>query len=263
MSELAAVSAFELGILFVVGSLAGWLNVMAAGGSLLTVPALLFLGLPGPVANGTNRIGILLQSALAVLTFFRQGFYDFRLGLSLAGMASLGALGGASVGVRIEGVWFDRLLVAVIVGVMLMMLMPTRKKSNSKQTVVKPQHGIRVSSQRLVLGHVLMVAAGFWGGMIQMGVGFLLMPILHRVLLLDLVRVNMYKVFIVLVYTAVALVVFGLQVEISWRAGLALASGMMLGGWLGVRMTIARGESWIRAVLFIMLTVICARLLFF
>ena len=77
--------ALELILLSVIGVAAGWINVMAGGGSLLSVPVMLFLGLPGPVANGTNRIAIIAQNIAAVTTFFRQGFSDFRLSASLGG----------------------------------------------------------------------------------------------------------------------------------------------------------------------------------
>jgi hypothetical protein len=87
------------------------------------------------------------------------------------------------------------------------------------------------------------------------------MPILHRVMGLDLVRVNMHKVFVVLVYTIIALAVFAAHVKILWVAGFALALGMMIGGWLGAHTTVHRGETWIRRVLFITLTLFIVKLL--
>lgn len=243
----------QLAILTFVGVFAGWLNVMAGGGSLLTVPVMLFMGVPGPVANGTNRIGILMQNIAAVTTFFSKGHSDFRLGFTLAIAASIGAAGGAMVGVNIEGEWFDRLLALVMAGVMLLMATGKKFSKTNEDTNSQPQ--------RLVLGHICMIGAGFWGGMIQIGVGFILMPILHRVMGFDLVRVNMYKVFVVLVYTIIALTVFASQVEILWVTGIALAVGMMIGGWLGAHTTISHGEVWIRRVLFITLSVFIVKLL--
>ena len=238
-----------------VGIFAGWLNVMAGGGSLLTVPVMLFMGIPAPVANGTNRIGILMQNITAVTAFFRKGFYDFHLSLSLAAAASVGAVGGAMVGVNLDGVWFDRLLALVMAGVMIMMMTGKASSGPNKDEGEDPK--------RLLLGHFCMVGAGFWGGLIQIGVGFILMPILHRVMGLDLVRVNMHKVFVVLVYTVIALVVFAVHVEILWIAGLALAVGMMIGGWLGAHTTVRHGEVWIRRVLFVTLSVFIVKLLWF
>jgi len=245
---------WQILVLTLVGMMAGWLNVMAGGGSLLSVPVMLFMDIPAPVANGTNRIAILAQNITAVYTFFLKGFSDFRLGLSLSLMACLGAVGGAWVGVQLEGVWFNRLLAAVMIGVMI--TMATGKKMQHK--AAEEEH-----AKNLLLGHLLMIVAGFWGGMIQIGVGFILMPILHRVMGFGLVRVNMYKVFVVLSYTIVALAVFASQLQLMWWAGLGLAVGNSIGGWYGAHTTIHKGDVWIRRVFFVTLTAFVIKLLFF
>lgn len=252
--EFELIDVLEVLILMAVGTLAGWLNVMAGGGSLLTVPTMLFLGLPGPVANGTNRIAILAQNVVAAFTFFKKGYSDFKLSFTLAMAAIPGAILGASVGTKLDGPWFDRLLALIMIVVMVMMMKKTKTPVDTT-TPAKPK--------RLVLGHIAMVAAGFWGGLIQIGVGFILMPILHRILGLDLVRVNMHKVFIVLVYTIVALIVFASQVELAWLMGAALAVGNATGGWLGARTTIHKGDGLIRGVLITVLSVFVVKLLFF
>ena len=240
-------------ILFAVGVASGWINVLAGGGSILSVPAMVFLGLPGPVANGTNRIGIIAQNVFAVWGFFRQGFSDFRLSASLAACAAAGAFFGANVGARLDGVWFERTLAVVMIAILIIMLTGAGQK--------KVNH--RGEARNLVAGHVLMVGAGFWGGFIQIGVGFILMPILNRVMGLDLVRTNMHKVFIALVFSVVALAVFAAQVRIEWGLGLALAAGFALGGWLGARSTVAKGEALIKRVLYLALAAIIVKLLFF
>lgn len=241
-------------LLALVGVLAGWLNVMAGGGSLLTVPVMLFMGVPGPVANGTNRIAILAQNIVAVGTFRRRGFSDFRLSMSLAGAAALGALAGASLGVHLAGEWFERVLALVMIAVMLLMA--------TSHDRPRPAAG-ECRARHLLLGHVLMVGAGFWGGFIQVGVGFILMPILHRVMGLDLIRVNMHKVFIVLVYTVVALAVFASQLELLWWTGVGLAIGNAIGGWLGAHTTVSHGERFIRQVLYLALAAFIIKLLLF
>jgi uncharacterized protein len=245
---------WQILVLALVGVAAGWLNVIAGGGSLLTVPAMLFMGIPGAVANGTNRIAILAETITAVTAFKRRGYSDFKLGLSLASAASVGAIAGASMGVHLEGVWFDRLLALVMVGVMLLMATGHDK--------VKPIGG-DAKAKHLFAGHLLMIGAGFWGGFIQIGVGFILMPILHKVLGLDLVRVNMYKVLIVLVYTIVALSVFATNLELLWWTGLGLGIGNSIGGWFGAHTTITHGETLIRRVLYIALSALIIKLLFF
>lgn len=241
-------------MLAVAGVASGWINVIAGGGSLFTVPVMLFLGMPGPVANGTNRIAIIAQNITAVGTFFSRGFSDFRLSATLAAAASVGAFFGALVGVELEGAWFNRTVAAVMIGVMILMASEGKAPEGPKGSA---------KARNLALGHVLMVGAGFWGGFIQIGVGFLMMPILYRVMGLDLVRVNMHKVFIALVFSFVALAVFAAKVPIAWEAGAALALGNALGGWLGAHSTMKHGAPFIKKAMFVMLALMAIKLLFF
>lgn len=246
------VELWQLALLTATGALAGIINVMAGGGSLMSVPMMLFLGVPGPVANGTNRISIIAQNIVAVRTFFRRGFSDLRLSLSLAAAATPGAILGALVGIRLDGVWFDRVLAVVMIGVLILMQLPTKKRSGES---------LPLTRERLILGHVLMFLAGCWGGFIQIGVGFILMPILHRVMGLDLVRTNMHKVFIALSYNIIAVAIFASAVSIHWQFGLALALGNSIGGYLGARFSVQGGEVWIRRVFTLVLVIFIAKLL--
>ena len=245
---------WQAGLLVLVGIAAGFLNVMAGGGSLLTVPVMVFLGVPGPVANGTNRIAIFAQNVTAIAAFIRHGFKEFRLSLSLALCAVPGAVAGALLGVRLEGVWFNRMLALIMLGIMLVM----HFDRGSKTTV----QGHQPTRKQLIRGHALMLGVGFWGGFIQLGIGFIIMPVLNRVMGLDLVRTNMHKVFIVAVYTSIALLVFASQVEILWAVGIALAVGNSLGGYLGAHFTVHGGERLVRLVLNMVLSVFIVILLF-
>ena len=251
---------WQLALLTLTGVAAGFINVMAGGGSLLTVPAMLLMGIPGPVANGTNRIAILAQNATAVFTFFKKGYSDFRLSFSLALAAVPGAILGAYFGSSLDGIWFDRVVALVMVAVMVMMATDAKTEP---QAATQEQQATAISKPRLIAGHLLMVGAGFWGGFIQLGVGFILMPILHRVLGLDLVRVNMHKTFIILVYTVAALSVFVAKVELLWLVGICLAVGNSIGGWLGASVSIKSGDKIIRQVFNVVMVFFIAKLLFF
>lgn len=245
---------WQIILLAAAGIVAGWINVMAGGGSLLTVPIMLFMGIPAPVANGTNRIAILAQNVVSVPTFHRRGYSDIKLSLSLSAAATVGAVFGANVGVHFSGVWFNRVLAIIMVAVMIIMATGGISRKDASGST-KPR--------RRVLGHILMVGAGFWGGFIQIGVGFILMPILHRVMGLDLVHTNMHKVFIALMYTIAALIVFASQLELMWWVGIALAAGNAIGGWLGAHTSVSKGEIWIRRVLYFALTAFIIKLLLF
>lgn len=246
---------WELGVLTAVGVIAGWLNVMAGGGSLLTIPIMVFMGMPGSIANGTNRIAILAQNISASLAFFKKGFRELKLGLSLSAAAIPGAIIGALTGVKLDGPLFEKVLAVVMI--IMMVLMMTDRKPSAASEAIKP------SKKRFIWGHICMVGVGLWGGFIQVGVGFIIMPVLSRVMGLDLVRVNVLKVFVVLCYTIVALTIFASKVEIFWVAGLALAIGNSIGGWLGAHWTVKSGEKLIRWVLNSVLVLFVLKLLFF
>lgn len=241
---------WQLFLLAGVGVLSGFLNVMAGGGSLLVLPVLIFLGLPGNVANGTNRVAIVAQNASAVASFFRKGYSDLRTMLTLALCAVPGAALGAYLGTQVSGELFNRILG----GLMILLLILMSTKQRDAEITEKPK--------RLVLGHILMVAVGFYGGFIQAGVGFFLMAVLYRVVGLDLVRVNAFKVFIVGIYTLVALAIFADKGQVLWLLGAALAVGTTAGGWIGAHFTVKRGEGLIRVVLNVVLVVMAIRLLF-
>lgn len=246
---------WQLALLAVAGFASGWINVIAGGGSLLTVPVMVFMGLPGPVANGTNRVAIIAQSITAIGAFFKNGFSDFRLSATLSVAASIGAYFGAKMGVSLDGAAFNYVVAAVMLAVMVLMATGEDK--------TKPRPDASSKAKNLVLGHALMAGAGVWGGFIQIGVGFLMMPILYRVMGLDLVRTNMHKVFIALIFTAVALFVFASEVPIAWDAGIALAAGNALGGWMGAHATMKRGEKFIKRAMIAVLAAMAVKLVFF
>lgn len=237
-----------------VGFLSGWVNVLAGGGSIFTVPVMVLLGMPGPVANGTNRIAIIAQSVAAIAAFRRRGYSDWRLSASLATVASVGAYFGARIGVELDGPWFDRVLALVLVGVGVLMATGADRVDDRKEAG---------APRNVLLGHALMFGAGIWGGFIQVGVGILMMPILYRVMGIDLVRTNMHKVFITLMFSLVALAVFASHVAIAWEVGAALALGNAFGGWAGAKSAVAGGAKLIKVAVYAMIAAMAIKLLFF
>ncbi len=241
----------DLALLLVTGIATGFLNVMAGGGSMLSVPVMIFLGVPGSVANGTNRIAILPQNISAVIAFYRKGFANFKLSLSLAACTIPGTLVGAWLATRIPNDQFNVWLAVIMLIVLIIMSLPERQSADQDR------------QPHMLAGHLMMIAIGFWGGFIHIGVGFLLMPVLHRVLGMDLVTTNSHKVFIVLCYTVVALAVFASQLQLVWQYGLALAIGTTTGGWLAANFQVKQGVGAIKWTLNIVICAFVIKLLFF
>jgi uncharacterized membrane protein YfcA len=236
-----------------VGVIAGVLNILAGGGSLLTLPVLIFLGLPAAMANGTNRIAIFFQNVVAVGSFRQKGKLPLRLALLCTPSALLGSVVGARLAITISDILFKQILAGVMLGVVVLM-------------VVDPARRLKLEAQRLTFTRsaALVVSfffIGIYGGFIQAGVGFLIITALlaHG---LDLVRINAVKVFVVLCFTVTALVVFIQQGQINYFLGLSLAVGNSLGGWLGTKIAVKGGHGFIRKFVIVVVVVFAVRLLF-
>ncbi len=271
-SSIYRMEPWQLILLTGIGIIAGTLNVLAGGGSLLSLPVLVFLGLDGPVANGTNRVAILAQNTTAITGFRLRGFSDWKLSLSLALAALPGGIAGALLGTMVRGELFNRILGIILIAVLFYLTWQQWQKrraftaastsgSKAETSPDGPDKPGGLTSRQLILGHLALVVVGFYGGFIQAGVGFLLMAALHQVMGLDLVRVNMHKVFIVAVFTLAALVVFAVKCQVLWVPGLALAVGNSVGGWIGSQISVLKGEVWIRRVLYATLLLMAVRLL--
>ena len=236
-------------LLFGVGAVAGFINVNAGGGSSLTLPALYFMGLDWAVANGTNRIALILQNIFAVGSFHKNKVFEFKSSLTLAVFTLPGAVLGAVLATHISGVTFQRILgVVLILIVVSMFFSRSYQRDNDRK------------GRRSLLIYPALFVIGFYGGFIQVGVGFLFMAALYHLLQESLVKVNMHKVFIILIYTLAALAVFALAGYVHWRFGLVLAAGNALGGWWGAHFAVRGGERFIRIVLGVGILLIALKL---
>ncbi len=237
-------------ILFGSGLVAGTLNVLAGGGSFLTLPLLIFLGLPATVANGTNRVGILLQNVGAVWGFNRHRVLDWRWALWAAAPATAGAVLGTWGALLIGDQAFKRVLAFLMVGITAWTLLDSRSRNSPGDRA--PRVGLAVAGFFLV---------GIYGGFVQAGVGFLILAA-TTLAGLDLVRGNAVKVLSILCFTVVSLGIFAASGKVDWPMGLALAGGTVIGGQLGVRLTVLKGHSWVRGVVTVAVIVFALKLWF-
>ena len=245
-------SLFPLVIL--AGLVCGFVNTLAGSGSLITLPLLIFLGLPANVANGTNRVAILFQNMVAVRSFHAQKLLDFKRGKWLLIPAIIGAVLGAQIAADLDE-RLMRLAIAVIMVIMLVVIL------------INPKRWLNdtVSKQDGRIGFVeiaAMFGVGLYGGFIQAGVGIFLLAVLVLVSGYDLVRGNALKVLVVLGFTPLALVVFVMNDQVLWSVGLVMASGNMAGAWLGARAAAKGGAPFVRMVLIAVIIVSSLKLFF-
>jgi len=242
-------------VLFLVGLVAGTLNVIAGGGSLLTLPVMIFLGLPPTEANGTNRVAILIQNIGASWSFHSRGMISNEWLLLAVPPAMLGAILGTFAAVHIGDVAFQRILAVVLVAVAAMSIWRPIGGLPGQGSPVPPTGARRWG---FVAAFFLI---GVYGGFIQAGIGFLLLAATSAAGL-NLIRGNALKVGVVLGLTSVALVMFALNGKVDWAMGFALAAGNFLGGLAGVHLQVLKGHAWVRGVITVTIILFAVRLLF-
>jgi hypothetical protein len=121
----------------------------------------------------------------------------------------------------------------------------------------------RVTGKYLWMGVLAFFFIGIYGGFINAGIGFIILLFLHYVNHLNLVRANATKVAVVLMYTLAALAVFIYNDKVIWEVGLVLSIGNGLGAWVSSRVSVDRGDNFIKAFLTIMVVVMAIKLWFF
>jgi len=240
----------HLALLFGVGAVAGFINVNAGGGSTLTLPTLIFMGLDAALANGTNRVAIFIQNIFAVASFHKRKTYKFKTSFVFSLFTLPGAIFGAIIATRVSNILFQRFLGVVLIFIVLSLFFSRVYKNNN----------IQQGETRHWLIYPALFGIGFYGGFVQAGVGFLIMASLYHLLRLDLIRVNMHKVFIILIYTFPALLVFAATGNVNWVYGLVLATGNALGGWWGAHAAVKGGERVIRIILAIAIFIMALKL---
>jgi uncharacterized membrane protein YfcA len=237
-------------MLFAAGVTAGVLNTLAGGGSLLTLPLMLWIGLPASTANASNRISLILQNVSGVGSFHRAGRLHWPTAWLLTACALPTALLGAWIAIDIDERWFRRILVAIL----LVSIVVVARRGNHGGELHEPR-------QRLKLA-LWFIVVGFYAGFIQAGLGFALLALLHGVGRLDLVRSNAIKVTVVLFCQLGALAVFTFAGSVHWIAGLSLALGSAVGAAIAVRMQIRKGATWVRRIVLVLLGSFAVILLF-
>ena len=253
--ELLADFDFNLLLLVLVGFIAGFINTIAGGGSLLTLPALIFLGLPPSVANGTNRIGIFIQSFTGVAGFRSKGIKTFPFSLYCGASGLVGSLIGAKIAIDIKGDTFNKILAIVMILVVVLIVFKRRFGAVKLWERLRGKH--------LLISIVTFFFLGIYGGFINAGIGFVILLFLQYFNGMSLVKANATKVTIVCIYTGAAIVMFAINDKINWTYGLLLALGNMVGAWISSRLAVKKGDGYIKVFLIVIVSLMAVKLWFF
>lgn len=229
------------------GLVAGVINSIAGGASLLTVPLLVLAGVPGNAANGSNRLGIIVSSATAAYEFRRQGVQDLRRVLVVLAPVIAGSVSGSLLVSRLSDTTFERVFGFLMVPILILSIRKPRPKPGP-------------SGWPLWLTLTVFFGIGMYGGAFQAGIGLLLIVALSRSGL-DLVTANSVKVLVNLAVSSVALPVFIVQGFFELAPAVILGLGFAVGGWFGANLSVKGGERVIRPVMIAAVLAFSGRLL--
>lgn len=240
----------EIIILITAGLLVGFVNTLAGGGSIVSLSILMMLGLPAPLANGTNRVGIALQTLTATTSFRQQKALDLKKAGKLAFPAVLGSLIGAWVAVDINEEIFEKAIGVIMLLMLFFIFYKPKKYLYGRADIIeKPLTWVHF---------VMFFAIGLYGGFIHLGVGYFLLAGIVMGAGYDLVKANAIKVFIVLCYTPFSLLVFIWYDQVDWGYGLTLAIGNIIGAFVASRLAVSKGVDFVKWVIVVVILVTSA-----
>lgn len=233
-------------LLLAAGMVCGVVNVVGGGGSLLALPVLLALGLPAPVANGTNRLAILFQDIAALTSFRKKGQFDWREGWPY----SLPVVAGALVGAWLAALYLTEMVMNIAILVLIVGMIAALFFQPGKWTGAA---GEKRAGRPRFTDKVLFFLIGVYGGFIQAGFTYLVLAVFVLKTGIGMVRADALKLFLNLLILPVALVIFFWHHQIDWLYGLVLGVGSALGGYGGVRFVTVWSPRLIRSLLLVLL----------
>ena len=239
--------------LIVSGVFVGFINTLAGGGTIISLSLFMFLGLPANIANGTNRVAVILQNLTSVSEFRRKKVLDFKKANKLAIPTMIGAIIGAQIASDInEEVFRKAVGVVMIVMMYFILTKPSQWLKGTETLMEKPVSWIQV---------VIFFVIGVYGGFVQVGVGYFILAGVVLGAGYDLVKANAIKVWIVLLYTPLALVVFILNDQVRWDFGLIHAIGNIIGAYVASRFAVSWGANFVRWFVIVIIVIFASDLL--
>ncbi len=232
------------------GVLAGFINTLAGGGGLLILPLLMLSGMSAALANGTMRVGVLIQSVEAVRQFNKRGTMPFKPLPAILVPCLLGTLVGTLAASYLpESILKPVLLTTLVVVALIMVFKPNQMSPAENEVPLQPNDS--------VAGWLGLFFCGAYGGFVQAGVGFVLIAVLVGQLRYDLLRGNALKLAITGSFTVLALGIFVARDQVAWLPGLLVAAGTLLGVRLGVGFAHRVSPKVLKRILLVMVLAVC------
>ena len=242
----------EILILLFCGLLSGAINTLAGGGSLITLPMMIFLGLPPTIANGTNRVQLIFQNIFAVYGFKTKGISNFKFSSYLSISAVLGSIIGAYIAIDFNENDFKKLLSIIMILVMFSILLNNKRETLEINKIKNKWPSI-----------LIFFFIGIYGGFIHAGVGFLMILTLSKINYLKIAHSNSIKVFVALIFSTAAFLIFLYEGKVNWIYGINIGIGSALGGFFASRWSYNKSDKKFRYFLSLIILIMAIRLWFY
>lgn len=226
----------EIILLIASGVIVGIINTLGGGGSVITMSLFMAMGMPIGIANGTNRIAVLLQNLSATVSFLRKGMLHIRSGLLLSIPAIVGNVIGAMVAMQVSETIFKICLSAVLLIILIYLILGKDKQE------ISGGHGLAIKWWHYIWFFII----GFYGGYIYIGLGFLIIAITVWTMNLDIITANVIKGFVIFLSTPFALAVFMYNGQVDYMVGLLHGVGNILGAVLASHWAVSWGVKFVR-----------------
>ena len=223
-------------LLLVSGVIVGIINTLGGGGSVITMALFMAMGIPVSVANGTNRIAVVMQNLSATIAFMRKKMLDLKSSLLLGIPTVLGTVAGSLLAIDVSDKTF-KVCLSLVLAIILVYLILDRGNAPKKEG-----HALKIRWWH----YPIFFLVGFYGGYIYIGLGFLILAVTIWTMNLDIVTANVLKGCVIFLSTPFALAVFMYNGQVDYIAGLVHGLGNILGAVLASHWAVSWGVKFVK-----------------
>lgn len=222
-------------VLVLTGVFVGIINTLAGGGSIMTITLFTALGMPINIANGTNRIAVVLQNLTSAITFIRRRMLHIKSGMLLSIPTVIGNIAGSIVATHVDEMVF-RICMGVVLGVILLyMIFDNHRLYHGGQALkIKPLH------------YLWFLLIGFYGGYIYIGLGYLVLAVSIWSMKLDIITANVIKGFVLCIAMPFSLLIFMINGQVDYAYGLLHGLGNVIGAFIASRYAVGWGAGFVK-----------------
>ena len=224
-------------LLLISGVVVGIINTLGGGGSVITMALFMAMGIPVAVANGTNRIAVVMQNLSATIAFMRKKMLDLKSSVLLGLPTILGTIAGSLFALDVSDRTF-KICLSLVLAIILIYLILDRDNAAPKQE----GHKLKIRWWH----YPIFFFVGFYGGYIYIGLGFLILAVTIWTMRLDIVTANVLKGCVIFISTPFALAVFMYNGQVDYVAGLVHGVGNILGAVLASHWAVSWGVKFVK-----------------